>query len=94
MPAPILGARILCGVRWTQDKVPPKQVRVMGQEPKNPNIELGGKVQASWSADLQSYVVTFTGAVVRPHVNAVCSSNLNGVPADSRSTIIAAYIAQ
>jgi hypothetical protein len=61
--------------------------------PPNPNIQLNGRVQASWSADKNSYVVAFMGAVTRPNVITVCSSDLAGVPDVNRPIIVVTHIA-
>lgn len=64
----------------------------MSNQQNNPAISVVGNVQALWSPSQTSYVVLFNGAMVRGNVNNVFSSNVNGVPAEAHSIIVAATI--
>jgi hypothetical protein len=52
-----------------------------------------GNVQAAWSNDNRSYVVTFSGLMVQGGVNNIESSDQNGAPGDAAPIIVAAYLA-
>jgi hypothetical protein len=58
----------------------------------NPNISVKGGVKAAWSDANQSYIVTFTGQMVRPGVNNITSSDQNGTAADNFPIIVYAYM--
>jgi len=58
----------------------------------NPAISVIGKVSASWSDNNKSYVVSFSGQMVRPSVNNLISSDQNGAPADNYQIIVYAYM--
>ena len=58
----------------------------------NPDIAAAGNVQAAWSPDNRSYVVTFSGNMVRSGVNNIVSSDQNGVAGDAAQIIVAAYL--
>jgi uncharacterized protein YfaQ (DUF2300 family) len=58
----------------------------------NPAILADGNVQAAWSKDNRSYVVTFSGSMVQPNVNNITSSDQNGAAGDAARIIVAAYL--
>jgi hypothetical protein len=58
----------------------------------NPAITVDGTVSALFSADQQSYVVTFSGSMVEPGVINVSSSGVIGAGQTS-PIIVAAYLA-
>ena len=58
----------------------------------NNQISVGGKVSALWSDGNESYVVIFSGFMVRPNVNDVESSDQNGAPSDNYQIIVYAYM--
>lgn len=58
----------------------------------NPAISVIGKVSAVWSDANQSYVVVFSGQMVRPNVNNITSSDQNGTAADDYPIIVYAYM--
>ncbi|HEX8655048.1 MAG TPA: hypothetical protein VF693_07485 [Allosphingosinicella sp.] len=58
----------------------------------NPLISVIGRVAAAWSDGNQSYVVTFSGQMVRPGVNNIISSDQNGTAADKFPVIVYAYM--
>jgi hypothetical protein len=62
------------------------------QNQNNPDIQAEGKVSAKWSSDNKSYVITFSGVLVRPNVNNVYSSNLNNNGSINHEIIVAAYL--
>jgi len=57
----------------------------------NPKIAVVGTVRASWLGSA-SYVVTFSGGMIRPNLINISSSDQNGVPADAAPIIVAAYL--
>jgi hypothetical protein len=57
----------------------------------NPHIAVVGTVRASWLGSA-SYVVTFSGGMIRPNLINITSSDQNGVPADGAPIIVAAYL--
>jgi hypothetical protein len=57
----------------------------------NPHIAVVGTVQASWLGSA-SYVVTFSGGMIRPNLINITSSDQKGVPADAAPIIVAAYL--
>jgi len=65
----------------------------MSNQQNNSAIYVQGSVQALWSTNQNSYVVTFSGAMIEPNVNNVISSNENGLAVDSEPIIVAVYLA-
>ena len=63
------------------------------QSAVNPAINALGSVQAWWSKDGKSYVVTFSGQMVRFNVNNIFSSDQDGAPSQAAQIIVAAYLA-
>ncbi len=63
------------------------------QSVPNPAINAAGTVQARWSKDQKSYVVTFSGGMLMPGVISIVSSDLNGAPSGAEQIIVAAYLA-
>jgi|GEM_PF-2654029 len=57
----------------------------------NPHIAVVGTVRASWLGSA-SYVVTFSGGMIRPNLVNITSSDQNGVPAEGAPIIVAAYL--
>jgi hypothetical protein len=57
----------------------------------NPHIAVVGTVQACWLGSA-SYVVTFSGGMIRPNLINITSSDQKGVPADGAPIIVAAYL--
>jgi hypothetical protein len=58
----------------------------------NPDISVIGQVSAFWSDGNKSYVVVFSGQMVRPNVNNITSSDQNGKAADSHPVIVYSYM--
>ncbi|HEX8626058.1 MAG TPA: hypothetical protein VF782_13415 [Allosphingosinicella sp.] len=55
-------------------------------------IGVTGRVSAAWSDNNESYVVIFSGQMVRPGVNNITSSDQNGTAVDNFPTIVYAYM--
>jgi hypothetical protein len=58
----------------------------------NPAISVIGSVTAAWGNNNKSYVVTFSGQMVRPNVNNIISSDQNGAASDNYPVIVYAYL--
>jgi hypothetical protein len=63
----------------------------------NPAVSVSGDLQATWgdydaAGTPCSYIVTFTGAMIKENVNDVASSNLTGVPTDVSQIIVCARL--
>ncbi len=58
----------------------------------NRAITVNGTVQAHWLGT-NSYVITFSGRMMRPNLVNITSSDQNGVAADGAAIIVAAYLA-
>ncbi|HSS50514.1 MAG TPA: hypothetical protein VLX28_16380 [Thermoanaerobaculia bacterium] len=60
-------------------------------------LKVNGNLQVAWgdydkAGTPCSYIVTFTGAMLRENVNDVASSNLTGVPTDTSQIIVCARL--
>jgi hypothetical protein len=64
----------------------------LAQATPNPAINAAGSVQAYWSADQTSYIVTFSGNMVQANVNNILSSDMINSPASAQPIIVAAYL--
>ena len=59
---------------------------------QNSAMSVNGTVSAVWGDTNNSYVVSFTGQMVRVNMNNIISSNLNGAPSDAYPIIVFANL--